>query len=438
MSMGRILVVEDYQDIRENLVLALEASGYQVEQAADGLAALQFLKTRSYDLILSDLKMPKLDGLELLKASRKLPQPPAFVMITAHGSIPDAVEAVNSGAADFLEKPFDLEELEYKVAAAIGAYAPLGSGEKNPEGFVAHSPAMLEILATIRGLAETKLSLFIQGAPGTGKEKAAKLLHQLSQNLKAPYICLDPLSPSDQGFESDLFGHEKSTSRSKSRKGALEQAAQGTLVIKNADALDVQTQYRLLQLLEKGEFKRQDGKKTLQVCSRIVLTSSQDLASLIKSEDFREDLYYRFHAHIKMPSLYQRKEDFPALLQHFLKEANTQHKKSLTLTPRAEKLLRGYSWPGNLRELESSLNRLVALASGPSLSEADLPEPLRHSASPGDRLSLPQEIEALEKARIHKALENHDWNQTHAAEALGIGRTALQYKIQKYGFLKPK
>lgn len=438
MGMGRILVAEDYEDMRENLIAALEDREYEVEGAADGQEALGMLKESSFDLVLSDLRMPNMDGLELLRETRKLSRPPAFIMITAHGSIPDAVEAMNLGAVDFVEKPFNLDELEYKVANAIGTHAPVGAGESPLEGVIGQTPQMLEIAAYVRSVAESDLPILLKGEAGTGKHRIAHAIHDLSGRAEGEFAAYDCSTPGRFGLEADLFGYEKGAfPEAKARAtGVFEESNGGTVFLDAIDALTPPAQFRLMRYLEDKAFEREGGNRMVESDVRIIGATTKELTEMVKDGAFREDLFYKITVKAEVPPLRERMDDLPALIDHFLDAANKEHEREVELSPRVRKLLADYHWPGNVAEVESVISRSVAIAAGDTLTEAELPDEVRNPRERGEG-SLTESVESYERDKIQRALERHGWNQTHAAAALKIGRTALQYKMQKYNLKKP-
>jgi DNA-binding NtrC family response regulator len=436
MSMGTVLIVDDKDSVRESLTSALEAAGYTAVASPDGADALAKLRARRFDLVVSDLKMPKMDGMELLRASRELHAPPAFIMITAHGAIRDAVEAKDLGAFDFIEKPFDLEELEYKSAKAIGTNAPIGAGASPIKGVVGASPALLEACDVISRVADAQLPVLFTGESGTGRRHLSAALHNISPRADKPLVtisCAGDDSHGTGGAEALLFGTGHGAGRV---KGALESASGGSVLLVDVDALPAQAQYRLLRALEQKSFEPGPGAKPVALSARVLATTSKDLHRLAADEKFRDDLNYRLSAvTVNCPPLREMRESIPALVAHFLAASNTEQGRKATFTPRAATLLREYVWPGNVRELASVVDRCVAIAAGGMVTEAELPENVRRGTAAGANLT--SEVEGVERAKLLEALEKACWNQTHAAHTLGIGRTSLQYKMQKHGLRKP-
>lgn len=439
-GMGKILVAEDKQSMREMLVLALEAAGYEVRAAADGDEALSMLRNQPCDLVLSDLRMPTVDGMELLRRTRELHSPPAFIMITAHGSIRDAVAAKDLGAVDFIEKPFDIEELEFKVAEAIGTHAPMGAGVSPLDGVVGNSAQMLEAADILRRVADASLPVLFAGEPGSGRRHLAQALHKASSRAKSPFLSVACSAPQCGSADAEIFGAEKGTLNGNPEAilGRIEQAAGGTLLLEDVDALPMSAQHRLLRCLQEKAVERFGGSRAIPCEARILATTRHRLEDLVRDGKFRDDLMYRLNSvTISVPPLRERKDDLGALIRHFAAASGTKHGSKVTFSPRAETILREYTWPGNVAELHGVVERCVVIAAGDMVTEAELPENIRKSVAGGGDAGLTSEIDRIERQRIFDALEKHQWNQTHAARDLNIGRTSLQYKMTKHGLKKP-
>jgi len=440
-SMGRILVAEDKDSVREMLVMALQSAGYEVAESADGGAAFTRLQAEPYDLVLSDLRMPVMDGMELLRKSRQLRSPPAFIMVTAHGSIREAVEAKNLGAVDFIEKPFDLEELEYKVAEAIGSHAPIGSGVMPLDGVVGSSPQMLEAADIIRRVADASLPVLFAGETGSGRRTLAHALHRSGTRADKPFLSVSCAAPESGNADAEIFGAEKGalTAHPNGMVGRLEMAGAGTLLLEDVDALPPSAQHRLLRCIQEKAVERFGGSRAVPCEARILLTTRAPIGDLAREGKFREDLYYRISGvTVTVPPLRERREDVPSLMVHFLQKSAAGGR-APKLSPRADSILREYHWPGNVAELQSVVERCAAIANGDMVTEAELPANIRQSVSGGGgEAGLMDKLEAKERQEILDALVKHHWNQTHTARAIGMNRTSLQYKMQKHGLSKPK
>lgn len=445
-----ILVVDDKESMRDMLSLAMAARKIDVTQAGDGLAALDACKRRRFDAIVSDLKMPRLDGMGLLKELRKAGEVPPFIFITAHGSVKDAVQAMGLGASDFIEKPFDLTEFEFKVERAIeeGRASRAKPGEveiKQPElksgevlpGLIGNSPQLIEIADIVKRAARSTVPVLILGESGTGKELVARAVHALSPRADKPFVAVNAGALAAGVLESELFGHEKGafTGADSQRKGRFEMADGGTLFLDELAEIPASTQVKLLRVLQDKHIERVGGSESIKVDVRLVCATNKDLRTLSKAGAFREDLYYRVNVvTVQLPSLRERPEDIPVLVQHFLKKENAKQ----TVPEAVQALLKGHQWPGNVRELENAIRRMIALAPSGELRAQDLPAEVQGGGSASAAASgLTGDLERIEKNAILAAMNESGWNQSRAARVLGVGRTALQYKMKKYGIQKP-
>ncbi len=447
-----ILVVDDKESMRDMLSLAMHARKIEVTQAGDGLAALDACKRRRFDAIVSDLKMPRLDGMGLLKELRKQADVPPFIFITAHGSVKDAVQAMALGASDFIEKPFDLSEFEFKVERAIeeGRAAREKPGEpalKQPTlqageilpGLVGNAPQLAEIADIVKRAARSTVPVLILGESGTGKELIARAVHALSPRADKPFVAVNAGALAAGVLESELFGHEKGafTGADSQRKGRFEMANGGTLFLDELAEIPASTQVKLLRVLQDKHIERVGGGESIKVDVRLVCATNKDLRALAKAAAFREDLYYRVNVvTVQLPPLRERTEDIPALVAHFLKKDNARQ----TCPDSVMSLLKAHNWPGNVRELENALRRMVALAPAGELRALDLPAEVQSGQAGGAvaaQAGLTGDLERIEKNAILAAMNESGWNQSRAARVLGVGRTALQYKMKKYGIQKP-
>jgi two-component system NtrC family response regulator len=445
-----ILVVDDKESMRDMLSLAMAARKIDVTQAGDGLAALDACKRRRFDAIVSDLKMPRLDGMGLLKELRKAGDVPPFIFITAHGSVKDAVQAMGLGASDFIEKPFDLTEFEFKVERAIeeGKSSRTKPGEapaKQPElkagevlpGFIGNSPQLLEVADIVKRAARSTVPVLILGESGTGKELVARAVHALSPRADKPFVAVNAGALAPGVLESELFGHEKGafTGADSQRKGRFEMANGGTLFLDELAEIPASTQVKLLRVLQDKHIERVGGSESIKVDVRLVCATNKDLRTLAKAGTFREDLYYRVNVvTVQLPSLRERPEDIPVLVQHFLKKENAKQ----TVPEAVQALLKGYQWPGNVRELENAIRRMIALAPAGEVRVQDLPAEVQTGTGASAAVAgLTGDLERIEKNAILAAMNESGWNQSRAARVLGVGRTALQYKMKKYGIQKP-
>lgn len=432
-NMGRILIAEDQQDLRELLAMSLRDCGYSVTEAADGDQALTILRSEPHELVLSDLRMPRMDGMTLLRETRKLKATPAFIMITAHGSISDAVEAMQHGAFDFVEKGCDPEELEMKVAQALGTHAPLGAGASPLEGVIGTTPQMLELADLVERYCDMSLPVLLLGEPGTGRRHVARALHALSERASLPFVTYS-CAANPATAEADLFGREEPGG--KIHPGRIEEAGSGILLLEDIASLPVSAQHRLYRLFNDRSVERVGGTRGITLEARVICTATPELEEARKAKRFRDDLFFKLAtATVHIPTLRERKEDIPALIRHFATAATAESGRRAEFSPRCISLLTQYHWPGNVAELASTVSATVSRAVGGFIEEKDLPQKLRDALSGGGGLAA--EIEDHERSRVLEALQRHDWNQTHASKALGISRTSLQYKMQKYSLKKP-
>jgi len=458
----QILVVDDEPNLRRVLSAQLERDGYDVHTAEDGEQALQILKENHLDLVITDLKMPKLDGMELLRQAVALDDELPVVMITAHGTVDNAVEALKTGAFDYLTKPFDQAEVRAIVRKALRTRDLSAAEATRPEsdarevaryGIIGQSPSILDLYAVLDRVADTPTTVLITGESGTGKELVARALHENSSRRDKPFIKVNCAAIPKDLMESELFGHERGafTGAVGSKPGRFELASGGTLFLDEIGSIPVGMQVKLLRALQGSEFERVGGVKTIRVDVRLVAATNSDLKREIAAGTFREDLYYRLNVvPIRLPSLRERATDIPLLVKHFIDKFNTRLKKSVTgLEVAAEAQLVSYPWPGNIRELENVIERAVLFSDGVELKVADLPSEVRDVSTPHPPLvhtpsesgvvsdGLKEQVKAamsrLERELIVKALDQTSGNVTHAARLLKISRKGLQLKMKELG-----
>ena len=436
-----ILVVDDELSIRESLSGWLQQDGYEVESAADGPAALAKAQETHYDIMLLDVKMPRMDGITVLKTLRESNADTAVVVMTAHGAIQDAVEAMKLGAHDYLLKPFDLEEMsliiEKLVQVQTLAMENLILKDRVAtisrfENLVGQSPPMLQLFETIVDVAQSDATVLLTGETGTGKELVARSIHAQSPRCYGPFIAINCGAFTEHLLESELFGHEKGafTDASYTKKGRLEMAHGGTLFLDEVGDISIKMQIDLLRVLETREFTRVGGTVPLHSDFRVIAATHQDLQEGIRKKTFRQDLYYRLNViHVQVPPLRERPEDIPLLAQHFLRRYATEtNKKVDSILPEAMEAMRRYSWPGNVRELENALERAVVVGKGRQLKPADLPFVVGAEEEVAG-LSL----EDMERRYIAQVLASAKGHISNAAKVLRINRTTLYHKIKKYG-----
>jgi two-component system NtrC family response regulator len=446
-STFRILVVDDEATQRELVCGFLKKQGYEVFAAADGERALEIFRQEPVDLILTDQRMPTLSGLDLVKAARAINPESHIIIMTAYGNIETAVEAMKAGAADYLSKPLNLEELRHKidhVHERCRLYAEnreLRAALENRhriEGIIGDSGQMMEVISVVRRVASSDATVLIRGESGTGKELIAKAIHYASARASKPLIRLNCAALPENLLESELFGHEKGsfTGAIAARKGRFELADGGTLFLDEIGDLPLHLQAKLLRVLQEKEFERVGSSHSVKTDVRVLSATHRDLETMIKSGQFREDLYYRLNVvTIVLPPLRERRQDLPALMDHFLRVfAEKNGKKMRGFTGEARQALLRYDYPGNVRELENLIERAVVLTRDDLINRGDLPLTLEESEAPDDKEShLIAAVEGLERRMIRAALNRAGGVQTRAAELLGITERALRYKLRKYG-----
>jgi two-component system response regulator AtoC len=447
-----LLVAEDEAAIRTNLKLLLESEGYKVREAADGGAADRQLQDPDVALCLLDLKMPVLDGMEVLRRHADRLEETPVIVLTAFGGSKAAIEAMKLGAYDYLTKPFDFDQVLFTIRRALTQRALVAQVQAlsrdraddrdDEEELVGRTPAMLEVFKTIGRVAPTREPVLIVGESGTGKELVANAIHKNSARAGQPLIKVNSAALSPALLESELFGHEKGafTGAVARRIGRFEQAHDGTLFLDEIGDLDVDLQAKLLRVLQTGQFERVGGETALQVDVRLVAATNRDLPARINEGRFREDLFYRLNVvTITLPPLRQRRDDVPILAEHILRKlAHKYDWPNLALAPDALTYLTAQPWPGNVRELQNVLARAAILARGRVIGVVDLQapdvpaDPATGLASSGSLL-LRDILAETECRVIRQALEQEKWNRKQAARVLGISRRQLFDKIRQYG-----
>ncbi|HLL52425.1 MAG TPA: sigma-54 dependent transcriptional regulator [Myxococcaceae bacterium] len=478
--MGKVLVVDDEANIRKVLAAMLRRDGHEVILAADGEQGLAEFTQNGPDIVITDLKLPKMEGMELLRAVNTQSPDVPVIIITAHGSVDTAVEAIKAGAFDFITKPFDQAELSAVVAKAAKTYA-IAQRSVRPDGkarsaIVGDSPQLHDIFKIIDKVADTPSTVLITGESGTGKELVATALHEGSGRRAKPLIKINCAAIPKDLMESELFGYERGafTGAVTSKPGRFELADGGSLFLDEIGEIPIEMQVKLLRALQESEFERVGGIKTTRVDVRLIAATNRDLLQEIEAGRFRKDLYYRLAVvPIQLPPLRERHSDIPMLARHFVEKYNKRLNKRIEgISDEAMTALQAYSWPGNIRELENLMERVLVFADGPQITLRDLPEPIRPSAgavsapaaapapaahppaaaapvpaSPPPEPATPppssgegglkeivkQRSAEIEKEIITKALEEHDWNVTRTAKHLQISRKSLQTKMKEFG-----
>ena len=449
MALYRILVVDDEEAQRQQLAGFLEKQGFSVKSAESGKDALVLCQESHFEVALLDLKMPGMDGIEFLKILKELNPEIQVIMMTAHGTVETAVEAMRMGAYHYVNKPINLDELKLNISKALEKYHLLQENKYLKDELeskfkdlqiIGNSHVIKEVLSTVSRVAKTKSTVLIRGESGTGKEMVARAIHALSDRGDKRFVAVSCAALPETLFEAELFGHEKGafTGAIKRKEGRFELADGGTLFLDEVGDIPLETQVKLLRVLESQEFERLGGKETLKVDVRIISATNQDLENSIKEKRFREDLYYRLNViSILIPPLRERKEDILILADHFIQKANQKcGKKIKGITPEVKDIILSYDWPGNVRELENVIERGVVLSRTDVIDKSELPYlglAKSKDITPSTKLSLRE----MEKSHILDTLIASDWNLNKSAEILGIHRNTLRLKMREYGIEKP-
>jgi two-component system NtrC family response regulator len=449
--MAHILVVDDEKNYRIVLAQLLEAEGHRVSTAENPFAALELLSRESVALILSDLKMPHMDGVAFLQRVRQEIGEIPFIVLTAFATVETALAAMKAGAFDYLLKPFKNVEILLIVDKALG-YARLQSEnsalrrqlqQSQNRELLGESPAMQKLLADIGQVAPARASVLITGETGTGKELVARTLHRVSPRRQAPLVSINCATLTESLLESELFGHERGafTGAVERKRGLLEVADGGTLFLDEIGEFPLLLQPRLLRVLQERRFRRVGGTAEIETDVRIVAATNRDLSLMIAAGRFREDLYYRLNVvTLESPPLRERAEDIPLLALSFLQRFRGELGRQVaSIAPEVIALMQAYAWPGNVRELQNILERGVLFCHGDTLRPEHLPESLHHGVGPVKEVTvleldrpLPELLDRIEADLIHRALVQARGVQAQAAEILGISRSNLQYKLKKY------
>ena len=442
-----ILIVDDERNTREGLQSALE-DRYDVLLAEDSQKAIQTLESTPVDVMLADLRMPGIDGMGLLRRATSLTNPPVCIMMTAYGSIENAVQAMQAGAYHYVTKPVNLDELELVIQRVLNSRRieseNVNLREQIQQKFgldniIGESPAMRTVFETVQQVAPSRATVLITGETGTGKELIAKAIHNLSPRKNGPFVAVHAAALPTSLLESELFGHEKGafTGAVERRIGRFELADGGTLFLDEVGELEPPMQVKLLRVLEERAFERVGGAKTLQVDVRLVAATNKQLKKLVSEAKFRDDLFYRLSVvTVDLPALRERREDIPLLVRGFLDEFGRENNKPVRdLTPEAMNLLLAYDWPGNVRELRNAIEQMVVLARNERLTVRDVPAAIRSGAdlSRINVVRTGMTVEEAERQLIVQALKETDGNRTRAAQKIGISRRTLHRKLKEYG-----
>lgn len=441
--MPRILLAEDDEIVRISVSDRLKQYGWQVDEAEDGLKAAAMAEKQKYNLVISDIRMPGLDGISLLGRIKEQGQETDVFIMTAYGSIDDALDCLRKGAADYILKPFDMDDLIIRVnrlldiqavkarCASLEASCPVAANR-----LIGSGPAMRQIFAVIEQAAPTATTILITGESGTGKELAARAVHQASRRRDKPFVSINCAAIPEGLMESELFGHERGafTGAEQMRKGKFELADNGTLLLDELGDLPGPLQAKLLRVLQESAFERVGGSKTISVDVRILACTSKNLQQEVAEGRFRQDLLFRLQViPITMPPLREHKEDIPELCTTFLREFSSSRRIPLRLSQEALDCLHSYDFPGNVRELRNLMERASVLSKGPDITPADLPTELcRQTETPDIGLNLAENMALAEQSCLKKALALCDGNRTETAKVLGISRKNLWEKLKGY------
>ncbi len=443
-----VLIVDDEKNTRDGLSRALRRD-YEILTAENGTVALRVLQEHHVDVVISDVRMPGMDGLELIERVLISPHAPVCILITAYGNVQTAVEAMKRGAYEILTKPLNLEHLELTVRRALHARNVEDENRQlraqltdkfGLENIVGQSPEMQSVFETVRQVAPTQATVLIQGDSGTGKEMIAQALHHLSPRAHGPFIAVHCAALSENLLESELFGHEKGafTSASNRRRGRFEMADGGTLFLDEISEISPSVQVKLLRVLEERCFERVGGQDTVKVDIRLLAATNRNLKQEVAAGRFREDLFFRLDVvTIEIPPLRERPSDIALLCRHFMKEFSERNQKPVdSIDPAALEILESYAWPGNVRELRNVIEKMVVLSYGSQLSVGDIPASIRNAAldkpSLPNALDHPLRLDEAEKILILQALKMWNGNRSQAARQLGISRRTLQRKLHEY------
>jgi len=446
-----ILIIDDEAAQRDILTGYLKKKGHKIYSASSGREGIEIIKNNLVDIILSDFKMPDLNGIEVLEQVKKLNPEISFVVVTAYGTVENAVKAIRLGAFDYISKPVDLEELDLMIERII-EHKNLKSENQllktqlqekyKISSIVSQSPKMEEVINVAARVADSKATVLITGENGTGKEVLAKAIHFMSSRKEKPFVAVNVPALTETLLESELFGHEKGafTGADKMRKGRFEIANNGTLFLDEVGDIPQSIQVKLLRVLQEHQFERVGGTEKIEVDVRIIAATNKNLEQKIKDGTFREDLYYRLNVvSIKIPPLRERKEDIMPMIETFIDKYSQENKKeNLQVSKETIDLLMKYNYPGNVRELENIIERAVVLTRGKVITLNDLPINIKGFKeeifiTTSEEGTLTEQVEALEKQLIYDALQESGGNQTKAGALLGLTERNLRYKLKKYG-----
>lgn len=448
----KILIVDDEAVMRDTMSDWLLEKGFNVVSVTSGMEAIEKVKTGSFNIAFVDMKMPGLDGLEVLRAMKRIDPETAVVIMTAYATIETAIEAMKEGAYEYMIKPFSLDVVElivkkivkYQELVAENILLRKRLEEKvHLKNIIGKSPQMKEVLELVANIAETNSTVLIQGASGTGKEVIARAIHLKSLRREMPFIAANCAAIPRELLESELFGHEKGafTGATYTKKGRFEQADGGTLFLDEVGEMSLSAQVHLLRVLQEKEFRKVGGTELIKVDARIISSSNKDLEQAVKEGRFREDLFYRLNViAIYLPKLNERKDDIPLLVDHLLTKYGLESgRDKKTMSPEAMALMMKHAWPGNVRELENVIERAVILSKDIVIKPEYLPQIVKKEPQGDHRVFIQdRSLEEMEKQYIYGVLRENNWNKSKSSRILGIERMTLYHKIKKYNLDKLK
>lgn len=446
---GSILIIDDEKNIRDVLEILLQGEGYKITLADGGVEGIEILKKDIFDLVITDIKMPYIDGFAILKATKELSPDTDVVLITAYGTTESAIEAMKLGAYDYIQKPFKMDEIRLVVKKAmerrrlkeeVSLLKKQFDEAGSPDNIIGKGSKMKELLSAIPKIAASDANVLIMGESGSGKELIAKAIYQLSNRNNKVFVAINCAAIPEGLLESELFGYMKGafTGAVNNKQGLFEQADGGTLFLDEIGDMPMSLQAKLLRVLEDGSFRRIGGLRDINVSVRIIAATNKDLLKAINEREFREDLYYRLNVlSVKIPPLRERKEDIPMLVEHFLKK----NRRACKLTPLAMELIMNYQWKGNVRELENIVERLTILCEDDIIDVCHLPDELKRSNYANTetkfiaqgKVNLDEVIENIEKTYLVKALEQTGGMKTEAAKLLNLNFRSFRHRLKKYG-----
>ncbi len=453
--MAHILIVEDDINLGQVLFQELKANGHDMELVGDAEAAMARINKNIYDLILTDIKLPGMDGLELLGKIRHANPTTLVIVMTGYASVDTAVTALKSGAQDFIQKPFGLQEIVQKINDALALKRMRNEIDYlrhtqedviyRTEDIIGSSRGLQHVLDTVQKIATADTTVLITGETGVGKGLIAGAIHHNSNRASNNFVQVNCAALPQHILESELFGHEKGafTGAHKLRTGRVEQANMGTIFLDEIGDMDLGLQAKILRVLEEREFERLGGNRTIKVDVRVIAATNCDLKAMVREGTFREDLYYRINVvNIEVPAMRHRRDDIEELARYFASRYCAEfNKANMEIDAAAMEILRTYDWPGNVREIRNCMERAVLLADGSSIRARDISVSPPSEIAPQEQAYEQPQLSSLaqsEKDQILEALRNNDWIQKNAAEALGISKRVMHYKIEKYGITHPR